>query len=931
MSEQSIKQLATKISDYLALAWPLTTTPDAILWVLNHSPIINKRERSLNSIELRSINRQINTIPTGEQRVYRKALEGVLFYLGNECLWQLPGQEKKAITDANHQHFEDLTKGSAHAQQVFACYQKNKAYFFATRQPLTPCFIALMIGFEIAPLSLAHICAVLNDTDSITDEIHNPRLAVTHFECGTDKPQVTHYHLPITCYQLLRDYYAQYHEKITMTKLHNHLAQWLEEEGLPEIKQAEWPRRFQISWYIRFKLPPIFIKDLAYPERHVGIPRDINPSTIKAGDIYTIDWDTTWFDSLKNSKNKIRWPHEILLKYSENSDAVEPPSWDATNILPRLLFDYTKQLIVYGGVKKANLALGSIKNYTSLKGKLEPFPLSYASAINEEAVNTWAKTVYDSIDSNIVKVTFYNFLRFLKHQEQTDTLDLSRFNSSTTPPSVSPARLSVDECDLLIKTLIDNGVHHPFRSLFCVIAALLGFYAMLRRGEVLRLRRKDIRFKPSTGLITITVTNTPEGNTKSGTTRKVYTTLPKQYHSLFKYLFEIRKNTPREQPLLGFEGEKYHSRQLYYLLPVSRALRFLFGTHLNFHHLRHSGVHLFMLQTLHCLDDTPDEQRGKTALEQEVLSSTSVATRFDYWFEGRAVNEVNDAAFLDEMGKQIGHIYYGTTRWSYLHDIDWLLPIISRDHSLYTQREYTHSELRYLFGLKPGSNDLSRILLKLSPEYANKTLGQKRNQPIMLRDCELREALFGKAIHTKHASLTVDHRLTWQTSIQNSTHTLLGFIFKAMLDSKALDLYALNFIWGNGSKHHIKPISKKQRTALKNLPLVVLSDDEQSLQISLACNSKNAHAFTTLFRYTDWGWLSIAFTLSVNRKINSERQIMLLKTLFVQKNDVIQIAKHSKGKTQLTIYLTPKETLSSNVLKFTQSFIQLFQCNKEQP
>lgn len=925
MSEQFLKQQANKIDNYLVHAWPYSTTQEAILWVLNNLPVVNTQTPSLDHRELSIINKKIKTIPTGEQRVYQKALEGVLFYLGNECQWQLPEELENKIIDTDHEYFDDLTKGTAHAQQIFIRYQQHKAHFFATRPPLTSCFTALMIGFEIAPLSLVHICAILNNTDSITDEVHNPRLAVTHFECGTDKPQVTHYHLPIICYRLLHDYYAQSPEKITVTRLYNHLTQWLEEEGLPEIKQSEWPRRFQISWYTRFKLPFIFIKDLAYPERHVGIPRDISQSTIKPADIFAIDWDTTWFDSLKNSKNKIRWPHEILLKHSENPNSVEPPSWDAANILPRLLFNYTKQLIVFGGVKKANLALGSIKNYTSLKSKLELFPLSYADAINEEAINKWAETVYDSIDSDIVKVTFYNFLRFLKHQEQTDTLDLSLFNSPLIPPSVSPTRLGVDECDLLVKTLIDNGTHHPFRSLFCVIAALLGFYAMLRRGEVLRLRRKDIRFKPSTGLITITVTNTPEGNTKSGTTRMVYTTLPKQYHSLFKYLFEIKKSSPREQPLLGFEGEKYHSRQLYYLLPVSRALRLLFGTHLNFHHLRHSGVHIFMLQILHCVNYTPDNLRGETPLEQEVLSSTSVATRFDYWFEGRKVDEVNDAIFLDEMGEQIGHIYYGTTRWSYLHDIDWLLPIISRAHSPYAQREYTHSELRYLFDLKSDSNDLSRILLKLSPEYANKTLGQKRNQPIMLRDCTLREALFGKAIQTKHASLTVDHSLTWQTSIQNSEHTLLGFIFKAMLDCKAIDFYALSFIWGNGCKHHIKPISKKQRTALKNLPPVVLSDDEQSLQISLACNSKNAHAFTTVFRHNDWGWLSFRFTLSVNRKLKNERQKQLLKAQFAQKNEAIQITKHARGETMLTINLTPKTTLSPSVIKFAQEFIQLFQ------
>lgn len=930
MSKQFIEKQANKIYDYLVNNWPHSTTLKAILWVLNNLPIVSKKTPSLDNSELCIINKKINAIPTGKQRVYRKALEGALFYLGNKYQWQFPEQIKDKIIDAEHEYFDDLTKGTAHAQQIFTRYQQHKTHFLTTRAPLTPCFVALMIGFEIAPLSLAHMCAILNITGSITDEINNPRLAVTHFECGTDKPQVTHYHLSIICYRLLRDYYAQSPEQITVTKLYNHLTQWLEEEGLPGVKQGEWPRRFQISWYTRFKLPFIFIKDLAYPERHVGIAPDISPSTIKAKDIYAIDWDTEWFNSLKKSRTKIHWPHEILLKHSENPNAVEPPSWDAANILPRLLFNYTKQLIVFGGVKKANLALGSIKNYTSLKSKLELFPLPYADAINEEAINKWAETVYDSIGSDIVKVTFYNFLRFLKHQEQTDTLDLSLFNSPLIPPSVSPARLGVDECDLLIKTLTENESNHPLRSLFCIVAALLGFYAMLRRGEILRLRCKDICFKSSTGLITITVTNTHEGNTKSDIPRKVYTTLPKQYHPLFIQLFEIKENAPGEQPLLGFEGEKYHSRQLYYLLPVSRALRFLFGTHLNFHHLRHSGVHLFMLHTLHCLNDTPNEQRGRTPLEQEALSSKSVATRFDYWFEGRKVDEVNDAAFLDEMGEQIGHIYYGTTRWSYLHDIDWLLPIISRDHSPYTRREYTHSELRYLLGLKPDSNDLSRILLKLNPEYVNKSLGQKRNQPIMLRDCELREAVFGKAIKSKHTPLTIDYSLAWKKLIYNSEHTLLGFIFKAMFKSKALDLYALSFIWGNGSKHHIKPISKKQRTALSNLPPIVLSDDEQSLQVSLACNSKNARAFSTVFRHTDWGWLSIAFTLSVNRKINSERQVMLLKTLFVQKNEVIQIAKHARGETILTINLTPKTTLPLNVLKFAQKFIQSFQKGKEQ-
>lgn len=926
MSEKIIYQHTKKISDYLTQSWPLKTTEDDIFWVLENWQITENKTRIIVNNDLRRITQQINAIPTGKQRAYKQALEGILFYLGEACHWQLPELIKNTISDTNHQYFEELAKGAAHAHKIFACYQQQKTYFFDTRGSLTPCFMALIIGFEVAPLSLEHISAILNNPNSIIDKEDNPRLAITHMGYGTDELRATHYYLSIESYRFLEDYYAQSLPRISTKSLYADLSSWLEKNGLPacSIKQI-WPKRFQVSWYLRFQLPPIFIKDLANPERHVGLSKPISLPKIKEAGIYAIDWDTKWFDSLTKLQKKVRWPHEALLKHSESFSTIEAPQWNANNILPRLLFDYTKQLLVYGGVKKASLALGSIKNYTSLKSKLEPYPLCYADAISEEAINGWAQTVYDSIDSDIVKGTFYNFLRFLSYQEQTDTLDLSSFSSPLVAPSVSPGRLTVDEFDRLLKVLLSSKTNNPFRSLFSAIAALLGFYVMLRRGEVLRLRRKDIRFKSSTGLITITVTNTPEGNTKSNTTRMVHTTLPEQYRQLFIYLFKIKKNIPREQPLLGFEGEKYHSRQLYYLLPVSRALRCLFGKHLNFHHLRHSGVHLFMLQTLHFVSATPNEHRGKTPLEQEVLSNDSVTTRFDYWFEGRAVNEVNDAAFLDEMGLQIGHLYYDTTRWSYLHDIEWLLPIISRAHAPYVLYEYTHSELRYLLGLSPKSNDLSRILLRLSPEYANKTLGQKRSQPVKLSDNQLRETILGKKNEAEKTSTTVDLALMWKKSIHSSEHSLLGFIFEAMFEHKTLDLSALSFIWGNGSKHHIQPAHKKQRTALNNLSPIVLSDDGQSLQITLACNGKNAQAFTTAFRHSDWGWLTSKFVLSVNRKTNSERQKQLLKAQFAQKNEVIQITNHATGETMLTIYLIPKKSLTPSVLKFAHKFIQSFQ------
>lgn len=929
MSDRQKQKHAKHIANYLAQTWPLSITQADLLWVLRRWSIKDKQDRVIETHDLRLITQKINTIPTGKQRAYKQALTGILFYLSSACQWQIPEQEEATIKDVNYQWFEGLLKGASHAKEIFLCYQQEKIRYFAQRQPLTPCFMALMIGFEIAPLSLHHISAILNQADAITDDIPHPRLRVTHTACGLDEPRVTHYYLPLISYRLLQDYYAQSPEPISTPYLNKVLKDWLHDHGLASNQAPMLQRRFQVSWYLRYHLPPTFIKDLAHPERHVGLPSTIIASTIKAADIYKIDWEPTKLAALSKSKSDKAWPHEILIKQPEDPHAVESPPLDTTNVLPLLLFDYTKHLMVYGGVKKSNLALPSIKTYTSLKNKLKHYPLSYVEAINEKTINAWAETVYNSLNSDIVKKTFYNFLRFLSDQEHTDEIDLTRFSAPTTPPSVSPARLSVDAFDQLIKTLIDNTCGHPLRNLMCVIAALLGFYAMLRRGEVLRLRRKDIKFTPKNGLLTVTITNTAEGRTKSSRSRKVYTTIPSQYRKFFQSLFVIKQHAAGDQPLLGFEDEKYHSRQLYYLLPVSRALRFLFGTHLNFHHFRHSGVHIFMLQMLFCISKTDSAQQGETPLEREVLSPASIATRFDYWFEGRTAREVNDAVFLDELCKQIGHTHYTTTRWSYLHDIDWLLPILSRAHSPYTRREYTHNELRYLMELKANSNDLSRRLVQLSPEYARRKLGEKRSQPVSLSDIELRETLLGKRIQPKETPHTLEHISTWHQSIHTSEQTLLGFLCKAMLKDRAFDFFALSQIWSKGSRHNIRPVNKKQRTALKNLAPVVLADDGQSLKMTLACNRKNARAFTTVFRHADWRWLKIEFSLGVNRKTQSTRQEALLKTEFAQKDEIIRIHQHPAGETTLTISFTPKATFSSQVLRYTECFLTLLQSNKD--
>ncbi|MDW2169788.1 site-specific integrase [Vibrio sp. 1567] len=930
-----IQALAESIHYHFAQSGQACSALEELVWVLNHWHIIDHKTRSLSKTDIEPIKKQIKVVPTGKQRHYQQALNDILFYLQDACHWTLPEEHQPGIRDTEYAWFESIAGESQLAKQVFSRYQQQKAQYLLTRGKLSPAFIALMIGFEVAPLSLHHISQLLSDPTSVSSENAMPRLRVHHRSSDKEVPYSTHYHLPLMSYRLLSDYYARSPEPQNEHHLHQQLTRWLQSNALPATDRFKWSRRFQISWYARHRLPPVFVKDLAIPERHVSLTSEHQTSPLKDADIYAIDWDINWFEHLSPSSRKVRWPHSDLIKaYSPSKPMSTPippaPVRDVNNLLPRLLYDYTRQLITSGGVKKTRLAASTITKYTGLASHLEAYPLSYSDAINEDAINAWAQTVYDSLTTESNQHLFLYFLRFLSVQEQTDNIDLTRFSPPTTPPSVSPARLTLAQLDTMIQTLIATNTTHPFRSLFAVMATLLGFFGMLRRGEVLRLRCQDVQFVPKTGLLTLTITNTEEGRTKSGQSRTVYTVFPERYRTLFRVLLTIKKDASPNSPLLGFEGEKYHSRQLYYFVPITRALKMHFGTHMKFHHLRHSGVHLLMLQVLHFVSCTPAPARGETLLEKDVMSDSVVATRFDYWLEGRNIHEVNDGLVLDKVCEQIGHTHYATTRWSYLHDIDWLLPILSQAHQPYIAKDYTHSELRYLMGLSPQSNDLSRRLIRLSPNYAQKTLGEKRSQTIALTDAQLRATMFGTPPETEERPPR-DHFRDWQHSIHTSHDTLLGFLFKTMMINKSLDLAALSQIWGLGCQHDIHPINKKARTAFRQLPPIELSADGCALQMTMACNLKNARAFAAAFRHKEWRWLTCHFELAVNRKLNPARQMALLEQHYVQGKETVRVTQHPLGQTSLTIVLTPKLPLSKPALTFTQQFIESMSLQKVTP
>lgn len=930
MSENQTVVLAQQISDVLYSKNGICSDIESLAWVLQRFPIYDKQERLLEQSEVGEILKIISAVPTGKQRLYRHALDDILWYLKEECLWVIPEETEKKLIERDNEWLNKIAVEAGTAGRIFTRYESHKEQLYHQHQPLTPAEVALVIACEVAPLSLQHIAHILSSPDAIELSQKEPRLRVYHvFSQRKDEVRRhTHYFLPLFAYRVLCDYFASAPKPVNDEELLCSLNQWAEEHSLPIGKSFTWQYRFQILWFTHYKIPAYLLKDLSYPERHVSV--FTTEQAKSTANIYDIDWDVNWYEHLNITNKKIKWIHKSLIKsYTKAPHPIVEPPWDPENILPKMLFLYTAERLIYGGVKKKDLALGTIINYTSLTESLAPLPLSYADAINEESLQRWASDYYHSRVGESGQRIAYYFLQFMSVQELTEALDLSQFTAPTSAPSVNAFRLEISQFDQLLNALIDTPSLNPLRNLFSVLAALLGTFCMLRRAEVLRLRKRDLSFDHNNGLLSLHVTHTDEGKTKSRVSRNVFTTIPVCYRYFFMAVLDIKKSTNPNGPLIGFENESIFSRQLYYLLPVSRALKAMFGRRATFHHLRHTGAHLLMFQALRGVSETPEGYRVEThPLEKQLMSNDAIKCRFNYWLEGRPFSHINHGILIDEVCKQIGHNHYATTRYSYLHDIDWLLPIVSPAHSGYTVKEYTHQELRYLLGLSATSNELSRVLVKLSPEYAEKSTKDKRYDKISLTEEQLKNALFKPKAETALAFKN-DHFHSWQRSIINCPKSFINYLFHQMLVAKAVDFEAISQVWSLGAQHTSEPMKKASLTALKTLPPIELSPDGSSLVLKLACNTKNAQAFTKVFRQKEWQWLTCRFELDTNRKLRSDRQETILKMQFCYAKEDVMVRKHPLGQTQLTILLQPKSTRCQSVMQYAHQFLQQLQAYED--
>ncbi|WP_052074845.1 hypothetical protein [Shewanella mangrovi] len=933
MNEKSLNKLASDIADYCLLQSESGANTEDLIWLLSRWDGINHKNRVLTEEDIKQARKLFANLPTGKHRHYQLALKNILQYLEEQCSWTLPEATTTQLIDASQQWFKKVAPEANNASAIKIAFEKDKVAFFDAPNAVSTTFMALCLALEVAPLPLCHIAQILSNSTCMDVSQARPRLRIFHLVKHDDEPTFTHYALTPFSYRLLSDYYTNAAISITEEQLVNQLNQWAEVRNLAQGKVFTWHYRFQIWWFVHFNLPPQLIKDLSFPERHFAV--QMQDELPKIDNVFEIGVQAEVDVEVPPAKKVSRaWPHNALFKRSRETIVVERiTQWRSDNILPQMVSLYAQHLLVYGGPIKQILALATIKSYTGFTKWLEPFSLSYADATNEEALQQWALALYDSVDGESCQKDIYKFLKFMSVQELTEGLDIANFTAPSSPISVNAFRLDLAEFDRIINLLIETSNHNPIRTLFSVAASLLGMFSMLRRGEVLRLRKRDIKFDEETGALSLFITHTEEGRTKNGKSRDVHTLIPKCYRPFFAEIFAMKHNVSAEQPFIGFEGESISSREHYYLLPVSRALKTTLGSKVTFHHLRHSGTHLLVIQAFRAVSEVPEGYHvSPHPLAQEMLATKAINARFNYWLEERPFRHVNHGILLDEICRELAHQFYGTTRRSYLHDIDWMLEILSPEFREDIERTYSHQTLRYLFGLSPTSTALSKKSQKISPEYSEKSPEEKRLQPIKLTIDDLWSVIFPSREQTP-LPFSADHFLRWRQSSRNSNNTLPGYLFLEMLKgetkAKNVDFSALSQLWRDGAGHFVAPLPKSIVTALKSLPPIELDTDQLGFVLRLACNTKNAQAFTKAFRHKELRWLNFSFELAINRKLRSDRQETILKTQFALKKEASKVIKHPSGQTQLTIYMRPTSQLSKQVINAAHHFLIQTQQHEE--
>ncbi|CAM4436686.1 site-specific integrase [Vibrio agarivorans] len=896
---------------------------EEIEWVLT---TLAPQAREITPEQLKRLNLAISQIKDGRQRRRKKARDQCLYYLKEVNHWPIPEVASTQWRDTNREWMMSILAHSEQATALLDGHRLQSPAFYQTRWAHLG-WTLLLLNIEVAPLPLKDWQAILQNPDAIEwfdgqytlKVIH--RIDIAAF-ASKSTPSFTRYPLSPVAYRALEQYYQSPSEVLSIKALTEALNDWVSGEPyyLEPISTHQWQRAFACLWYYHHELGASLLKDVCDPTRHVATLHPVRTNTLTASEqkaLYTPPSFTPTVTSKK--KSATTWPHKALIRYHQNlrQGRIIPkpkaPDWQEDNILPALLFHRTETLFVEGGVKREKLHGQSIVRYNNFHSHLTP--LSFATAITPDALHEWVREQWTRLDDSSDGYHFYQFLCSMAQHSLIDHLDLSLFQSPSLPSKVDPFCLMPEHIDSLVETLLNAPGGHGMQRIFCAVAALLGFYATLRRGETLRLRLGDISVHPQDRqCFIIEITKTKEGDTKNKKPRTVHAYLPSEAAKLVRVLQKIKEGGCKDDPLLGFSFETIGDRARRYLYPVTQALKGLFGQSVRYHHLRHSGAQLLVLQGLTLAFDRDEKHlMGIGPLTRSLLTPQTCQARFHFWLEGQPLREVNSALLLDVITEELGHTHYATTRRHYLHGLELFLALVKDKNE-----RYSRDKLRYVLGMPAGSNDISRVVAQLCPDYAALPHIEKKHYSPALSASKLFHRLNPKGVvkdkdgATSTAKPETNLYQLWFTSLPkqmvntDSTHlTLFCHDTFAARSQPAFSFKELEQAWQVLShKGQALTLSPTQQTQLKKLaPFYCVHQETLSLYTCVKFNQPDLAAVQALFQEGPFCHFDVQCLLVQNRKRLSSLKVARFMAQFQTLGFAVEQQKINHGDSALYLII----------------------------
>ncbi|CAM3157456.1 site-specific integrase [Vibrio rarus] len=920
--------------------------------IIEQIALYSDTSRVLTQASLDPIQATIKSTFGGRQRLLKRALNHVLLYLEQVCQWQLPEQKAHVYRDHKHQWLVQVMKHAQLGGALFGHYQR--APWAERVKTLSACELISLLAIEVAPLPLATWLAVLRRDRSKSKgkgkgkkpriEVIDDRLTLALWHPIKHKQQLlsfTRYALTPVAYVALQHYWRrrQPSHRVSEPALLAGLDDMVRAlvPGNPllartyakPITARQWHLAMQAIWHCKHQYPPELLFDMAVPSRHCAF-HPVLPSKAHTREalkqLYVLPRHANSSGSVPSARKRgAQWPHRALLKRSKDEPraslkaqlaAESPIEWPFDDVVPALMYLFTRELIVHGGAICPNLGHNTLYKYTGIYSKL-PRPLSYLEASDPHKLDDWAKTAFESQENEAQQWLVYNFLRSVSQQALTDHLDVSQFECPTLPKNVDAYRLRTDHVHHAAHHLLesDHGTH--LQRLCSAVALLLGFYGALRRGEVLRLRLQDVMRPSATGTqFRLNITQTLEGKTKNRQSRFVFVVMPESAANLVALLIQIKQSCAPHTPLIGFEGETLSSRERHYLYPVTQVLKALYGNQVRFHHLRHSGAHLLFLQGISLACDFHSHAHCD-GMSEELLTKEACEARFAFWLEEKPFSQMNDGILLDVMSDQLGHRYYATTRQSYLHGAEWLPECFSHPkaykicalQALLGKRTaaylLSHPKVAKQLSQAPSGQDVVTLSQNMLIDALLTTPSGRRlryyyapDTPAIYGSNELVREWDNRALYNSYQTHYASARAKGVTALDWQTRELL-----TALQDGSERFSDISVFWQRCGQHRSFGLSNRQRTALCELGPITVTG-ARTFTVSFACNQKNSEAFNALFRSHLLACFDVSFHLAQNRKQPPERKLALIKRRYARGSEPITVETVPCGSSRFTVTFT---------------------------